>query len=65
MAFAIWIKTESSDNYVYALDGKPSKEEILDYLTEQLGDELEYITDFDTDATYPISFNFTRNKKKK
>lgn len=65
MAFAIWIKTESSDNYVYALDGQPSKIEILDFLEERLGDEIDYIADFETDATYPINFSFIRNKKDK
>ena len=56
MAFAIWIKTESSDIYVYALDGNPTKKEIVSLLKERLGEEFEYIADYKFDATYNIKF---------
>jgi len=56
MAFAIHIRTESSDDYVFAFDGTPSKKEIIEALKEKLGDEYEYISDYNFDATYKIKF---------
>lgn len=56
MAFAIWLKTESSDNYVFALDGTPTNEEIVLHLKERLGAEYEYVCDYEFDATYKINF---------
>ena len=59
MAFAIHIQTESSDNYVYAFDGQPTQKEIIDSIKEKLGEEFEYISDYNWDATYKIKFKMT------
>jgi type IV secretory pathway VirD2 relaxase len=56
MAFAIHIKTESSDDYIYAFDGQPNKKEIIERLKEELGEEFDYISDYHWDATYKIKF---------
>ena len=56
MAFAIHLETESSDHYVYAFDGQPTSEEIVEKIKENLGDEFNYVSDWHHDATYPINF---------
>lgn len=56
MAFAISVKTESSDTYIFAFDGEPTQKDIIKRLKEELGEEFEYICDVYTDATYKIKF---------
>ena len=54
MAAAIYIKTESGDSYVYAFDGQPTKEEIIKSLKEKMGEEYDYISNYEMDFTYEI-----------
>lgn len=56
MAFAITVSTESGDRYTYAFDGQPTTEEIIAKLEENLGEEFEYISDYDFDSTYDLKF---------
>ncbi len=56
MAFAIYVKTESSDIYVYAFDGEPTNQEINARLLEELGEEYDYISETGYDASYEIKF---------
>lgn len=56
MAFALHVKTESGDDYVYAFDGEPSQKEIIEQVKENLGEEFEYISSYNFDSTYEIKF---------
>lgn len=58
MAFAIYVKTESSDTYVFALDGEPDQDTIMNYLYDNLSGELQYVSSWDYDSTYEIDFKF-------
>lgn len=62
MAFAIYIKTESSDDYVFAFDGTPKQSEIIKSLKEKLGDEYDFIAHYEYDATYKIKFKLKLNE---
>ena len=61
MAFALYIKTESSDDYVFAFDGEPTQNEIIEQTKERMGDEFEFICSYDYDATYKIKFKLKTN----
>ena len=61
MAFAIYLKTESSDDYVFALDGEPTKKEIIKHVKNNMGDEFEYVCSYKYDATYEIDFKMKIN----
>ena len=56
MAFAIHLKTESGDDYVFAFDGEPKQEVIISTIKKRLGDEFEYIIKYNVDETYKIDF---------
>ena len=56
MAFAISLKTESGDDYVFAFDGEPTTEEIVESVKEKMGDEFNYVYNWNHDATYDIDF---------
>lgn len=58
MALAIYIKTESSDVYIYALDGTPTKDEAINHLKENLGEEYEFICDIQIDSTYDFELTY-------
>lgn len=65
MAFAINIKTLSSDNYLIVLDGEPSISQIIDSIEKKLGDEINYISDFDYTSTYYLTRKFGKELKEK
>lgn len=58
MAFALYIKTESGDDYVFAFDGEPSDKEIIKGIQEKLGEEFDYICDYKSDSSYPRKKQF-------
>lgn len=61
MAFALYVKTESSDDYVFAFDGEPTTEEIIKQVKERMDEEFEYISSYEFDATYKIKFKMKTN----
>jgi hypothetical protein len=54
MAAAVYVKTESGDNYVFAFDGTPSPKEIIKQLKDRMDEEYDYICDCKYDATYDL-----------
>lgn len=62
MAVAVSIITESSDHYLYVMDGKPSHQEVNDYIKEQLGDEFNYISTYQYEATFKSKTEFTLDR---
>lgn len=61
MAFAIHVQTESSDDSVFAFDGEPTQKEIIEKIKERMGDEFEFISSYEYDATYKIKFKMKTN----
>ena len=47
MATAIWVKSESSDNYLWAVEGTLTAEEVKELLKSDLEDEYNYIADIE------------------
>jgi hypothetical protein len=56
MAFAIYLKTESSDGRMYVFDGEPSQEQIQQHVEDHMEDEFFYVSEYKWDATYEIDF---------
>ena len=56
MAFALYLKTESSDDYVFAFDGTPTQKDIIKHVKENMGEEFDYVCSYKFDATYKIKF---------
>lgn len=56
MAIAIALKTESSDNYVFVMEGQPVEQEIIEFLQNKMGEEYEYICSVRYDANYDVKF---------
>jgi hypothetical protein len=56
MAFAITLSTESGDDYIYAMDGTPTQEEIQAFVENKLGDEFYCVVNYEYDSTYDIEF---------
>jgi hypothetical protein len=65
MAFAINIITESTDHYLIVLDGKPTIEDIINEVEKELGEEIYYISSFNTKATYKCSEDFVKSIRDK
>ena len=57
MAFALYICSESGDDYVFAFDGEPTVAEITEKVWDRMGDEIGYIGTWEHDATYNIDFD--------
>ena len=57
MAFALYIQTESSDEYMFAFDGEPKREEIIKRVKKEMGDEYNYISCYKYDSTYNAKFS--------
>jgi len=45
MATAIHVISESTDHYNFALDENLTGEEVMEFLEDALGDEVDYIAD--------------------
>jgi len=65
MAFAINITTESCDNYLVVIDGKPNLEAIIEAIEDELGGEIDYISGWNIAATYELSSYFHNELNKK
>jgi hypothetical protein len=60
MAFAIHLQTESSDDYLIAIDGEPTFPEVRALIEERMGEEMEYVNSFSVDATYDVTEIFKK-----
>lgn len=56
MAFALHVKTESGDDYMFTFDGTPTVEEVIEIVRERMDEEFEYISTYHYDSTYSIDF---------
>ncbi len=48
MATAIYAKTESADTYLFCVDANLTAREVQDYLRQELGEEYDYISEYET-----------------
>jgi hypothetical protein len=46
------LKTESGDSYLYTYDNVEGPEEFVELAEKDLGEELEYVYDFDINVMY-------------
>jgi hypothetical protein len=46
---------------VFAFDGEPTQKDIIERLKKKLGEEFDYISDYQTDANYDIDFRLPEN----
>lgn len=45
MSIAVYVKTESCDEYLYCFEGDPSPDDLIDNLKNALGDEFAYVSE--------------------
>ena len=55
MAVEIYIETESSDSYLFVMEGQPNESEVELFIKDKMGDEFEYICYFKITANYPLN----------
>lgn len=50
MAYAIHIKTQSGDDYMFAFDGNPLQKDVCERIKDYMEEEVEYIDDWHEDG---------------